>query len=140
MSMVLRDIPKLMDEATSGLDPIIRDEILDVFLEFIQDESHSIFISSHITSDLEKICDYITFIYNGRILLSDIKDEILERYKIIKCSKQALKKVDKKAIIGVRENAFGVQALVLKEYVDNSFIYDNPSLEDIMLYFIKEDR
>ena len=73
-------------------------------------------------------------------MLSDIKDEILERYKIIKCSKQALKKVDKKAIIGVRENAFGVQALVLKEYVDNSFIYDNPSLEDIMLYFIKEDR
>ena len=73
----------ILDEATSGLDPIVRDEILDVFLDFIQDESHSIFISSHIISDLEKICDYITFIHNGKIIFSEVKDELLDKYTII---------------------------------------------------------
>jgi ABC-2 type transport system ATP-binding protein len=70
---------RILDEATSGLDPIIRDEILDVFLEFIQDESHSVFLSSHIISDLEKICDYITFIHKGRIVFSEPKDDLLEK-------------------------------------------------------------
>ena len=75
----------ILDEATSGLDPVMRDEILDIFLDFVQDEEHSILVSSHITSDLEKIADYITFIDNGRVLMSKPKDELIYEYGIARC-------------------------------------------------------
>ncbi|NCC68828.1 MAG: ABC transporter ATP-binding protein, partial [Clostridia bacterium] len=128
----------IMDEATSGLDPIIRDEILDVFLEFIQDENHSIFLSSHIISDLEKICDYITFIHQGRIVFSESKDDLLEKYVIIKCSESVYEAMDKKAVIGMRKNRFGVEALALRSKVGPNMTKDPASIEDIMLYFVKE--
>lgn len=130
----------ILDEATSGLDPIVRDEILDVFLDFIQDESHSIFISSHIISDLEKICDYITFIHNGKILLSEIKDELLDKYTIIKCSEGEYSTIDKSAIIGRRKSRFGIEALALKEKISNNIITDKVNIEDIMLYFVKGEE
>ena len=128
----------ILDEATSGLDPIIRDEILDVFLEFIQDESHSIFISSHIISDLEKICDYITFIHKGKIVFSEAKDELLEKYVILKSSQAAYDAMDKKAVIGVRKNRFGVEALALRNGVSPGMTTDAATIEEIMLYFVKE--
>lgn len=129
----------ILDEATSGLDPIVRNEILDLFLEYIQDEEHSILISSHITSDLERICDYITFIHNGTILLSQDKDEMIQTHRILKCSKEELKKISQKEIVRIKETAFGCEVLVhsnqLEQYRD--FVMDIPTLEDIMLFYVK---
>lgn len=130
----------ILDEATSGLDPIVRDEILDVFLDFIQDESHSIFISSHIISDLEKICDYITFIHNGKIILSDVKDDLLDKYTIIKCTEDEYSTIDKSVIIGRRKSRFGIEALALKEKISSGIITDKVNIEDIMLYFVKGEE
>ena len=106
--------PKLLilDEATSGLDPIARDEVIDIFSEFTRDENHAVLISSHIVSDLEKICDYIAFLDKGRLVLCDGKDSLLERYGLIRCSSAQLANIDIKAIKGKRENAYGVEALV----------------------------
>lgn len=125
----------ILDEATNGLDPLVRDEILDIFLGFIQDESHSIFISSHIISDLEKVCDYITFIHKGSIVFSKTKDDLLESYGILKCSDEDFQNIDSDAVIGCRRNSFGVEALVLKNSVKGDFVMDRPSIEDIMLFY-----
>lgn len=129
----------ILDEATSGLDPIVRNEILDLFLEYIQDEEHSILISSHITSDLERICDYITFIHNGTILLSQDKDEMIQTHRILKCSKEELKKISQEEIVRIKETTFGCEVLVhsnqLEQYRD--FVMDIPTLEDIMLFYVK---
>lgn len=127
----------VLDEATSGLDPIVREEILDVFLEFIQDGERSIFISSHITSDLDKIADYITFIHKGKIVLSETKDNLLYDYGLLKCSNSDYEKIDKDIIIGCRKNQFGVDALVKKNKVKGSYTIDNVSIEDIMLFYIR---
>ena len=128
----------ILDEATSGLDPIIRDEILDVFLEFIQDEEHSIFISSHIISDLEKVCDYITFIHKGKIIFSEPKDKLLEDYGILKCSADSFKSIDKSFVKGFRKNSFGMEVLVLKNNLRGAHVIDRASIEDIMLFYVKE--
>ena len=127
----------ILDEATSGLDPVVREEILDVFLEFIQDERRSIFISSHITSDLEKICDYITFIHKGKIILSEEKDRLLDDYGILKCSLSEFENIDKSLIIGYRKNNYGVEALVKKNNLIGKYLIEKPKIEDIMLYYIK---
>lgn len=128
----------ILDEATSGLDPIIRDEILDVFLDFIQDETHSIFMSSHIISDLEKVCDYITFIHEGKIIFCESKDELKEKFGILKCSENEFLNLDKSVMKGYRKNSFGIEALVYKDRVRKDYTIDNASIEDIMLYYIKE--
>lgn len=132
----------LLDEATSGLDPVIRNEILDVFYDFIQDEEHSILMSSHITSDLEHIADYVTFIHNGKIILSDSKDNILENYAIVKCTKSEFSQIDSSHIVGFRSNAYSCEVLInnrstaLKNY--SRMTIDRATLEDIMLYYGKE--
>ncbi|ATD54157.1 ABC transporter ATP-binding protein [Clostridium chauvoei] len=140
IAVALSHNPKLLilDEATSGLDPIVRDEILDVFLDFIQDENHSIFISSHIISDLEKICDYIAFIHKGQLIFNESKDELLDKYGLLKCSTKEFDSINKDFVIGYRKNTFGIEALVVKNKVPKGFIIDNPSIEDIMLYHVKE--
>lgn len=130
----------ILDEATSGLDPIVRNEILDEFLEFIQDENKSIFISSHILSDLEKICDYITFIHKGKIIFSDDKESLLKKYAVVKCSKDELETLDRSSIIGVRKNAFGIEALVIPDQRTAAMVTDPASIEDIMLYYAKESK
>lgn len=130
----------ILDEATSGLDPIVRDEILDVFLDFIQKEDHSILISSHIISDLEKICDYITFIHQGKIIFSEDKDTLLTKYAIVKCAKNEIDSIGKDAVIAYRKNAFGAEVLVDKKKVKGNFVMDRAGIEDIMLYFVKEER
>ncbi len=128
----------ILDEATSGLDPIVRDEILDILLEFIADENHSIFISSHIISDLEKICDYITFLHKGKVIFTHSKDDLLESFGILKCSHEQLAGIDPQNILGVRKNSFGAEALVYKKNMDRGMIIDRASIEDIMLFYIKE--
>lgn len=125
----------ILDEATSGLDPVVRNELLDTFMEFIQDEGHSIFISSHILSDLEKICDYITYIHKGKVLFSENKDDLMEMYRVVKCDKKELELLDTDAVIGSRSNAFGVEALVKSNAVPAVMLSDAAGIEEVMLYF-----
>lgn len=130
----------LLDEATSGLDPVIRDEILDVFLEFIQDEEKSIFVSSHIISDIEKIADYIVFIHQGRIVFAESKEDLARNYGILKCTIADFETLEQQYIKGYRKNQFGVEALVLKEHFKKGYLVDPASLEQIMLFTIKGDN
>lgn len=131
----------IMDEATSGLDPVVRSEMLDVFLEFIADEGHSILMSSHITSDLERIADRITFIHGGKILLSDQKDVILDDHRIIKCGGDELNRIDGDDIISIRRSEFGCEAMV-KNFSRNGHKYSNmiadrAALDEILLFTVK---
>ena len=138
--------PKLLilDEPTAGLDPIARNEILDIFQDFIQDEEHSILVSSHITSDLEHIADYITFINNGEIVLTKTRDELLENYGIVKCSKEEFERIDKKDYIKCRKNRYEYDILVEnKEDFKIKYdiqIIDKPSIEDIMVIYVKGEK
>lgn len=139
IAMALAHHPKLLilDEPTSGLDPIVRDEILDLFMEFMQDEDNSILFSTHITSDLEKIADYITFIHEGEIVFSKNKDELLYDYGIWKGTVEQSKELPEHAKVRMRKNAFGIEILVNRKEVNNAFHLDKPSIEDIMLFFVK---
>ena len=146
IAVALAHHPKLLilDEPTSGLDPVARNEILDIFQEFIQDENKGIFVSSHITSDLEHIADYITFINNGEIIFIKTRDELLENYGIVKCSEEQFKKIDKKDYIKYKKNRYEYDVLIEDKYefkkkYDISVI-DKPSLEDIMLIYIKGEK
>ncbi len=135
--------PKLLilDEPTSGLDPVARDEVIDIFQDFIQNEECSILLSSHITTDLEHIADYITFINNGEILLSKTRDELLDNYGIVKCTDSEFKKIDKKDFIKYKKTKYEYQILVEnkkefnKKYSINTI--DKITLEDLMLLMIK---
>lgn len=127
----------ILDEATSGLDPIVRDEILDLFYDFVEDESRSILISSHIVSDLEKICDYIAFIHHGKLVFCKEKDRLLEEYAILKCSNEKLADIPRELIKGCRIHSLGVEALVERANAPKGFILDKASLEDIMLLMSK---
>ena len=135
--------PKLLilDEATSGLDPVVRDEILDEFLEFIQDESKGILISSHITSDLEKAADYVTYLHKGRVVLQGAKDELLEEYGKLVCAKADLGRVDRSLLAGTREGQFGCEALVRDRrafrYAYPDLPVDPVTLEEIMVFMVR---
>ena len=138
--------PKLLilDEPTSGLDPVIRSEILDEFLEFIQEEDHTILFSSHITTDLEKVADYIVFMHDGKIVFHESKDELLYSYGILKCGLAEFQTIAKEDYISYRKNAFGYELLVknkkeiAKKY--SGFILDPATLDDIMLFYIRGDK
>lgn len=131
----------ILDEPTNGLDPVFRDELLDVLLEFMQKENHSIFFSSHIVSDLEKISDYIVMIHDGRILFSETKEELLEKYKVIDLGEKDLASVDRKKLIGLKKSQFGARAMVLASDFDGTrYSLEKPTIEEIMLYSIKEEE
>ena len=134
----------IMDEATTGLDPVVRNEILDIFLEFLQNEDHSILMSSHITSDLEKIADSVTFIDKGRLLLTGYKDDILESHGVIKCSKEDYENIGEGDIISARISDFGVEAMVSdKKAVSRKYsglVIDPTTLEEIMLFYVNRDK
>lgn len=131
----------ILDEATSGLDPVVRDDILDILLEFVQDENKSILISSHITSDLEKVADYIVFIHKGKVIFEETKDNLIYNYGIIKCKQKEFNSIDKEDIIRFRKMDYGYEILVknkkelIKKYP--SMVMDNIKIEDIMLMYIK---
>ncbi len=129
----------ILDEATSGLDPVTRDELLDLFYEFIQDEQHSIFMSSHITSDLEKICDYVTYIHKGKLILCQEKDGLMQRMGILKCSETVFRDIDPAAVHGKRTTAFGVEALVERQKIPAGLVVEHASLDDILIYLVKSD-
>ena len=128
----------ILDEATSGLDPVARDDILDILLEFIQDENNSIMISSHILSDLEKIADEIAFIHRGKLIFVESKDILEEEYGIVSLSKEEVESLDKSAIISVRDYKFGKECLVKKQLLPESLEVEKASVEEIMVYMIKE--
>lgn len=133
--------PKLLilDEATSGIDPVVRDEILDILLEFIQDEEHAVLASSHIISDIEKAADYVTFINDGKIVFCEEKDVLLDKYRLVKCGNDELNVLDKSGIIGIRTNSFGAEVLMLAENVPANFVSAKAGIEDIMLMIIKNE-
>lgn len=128
----------VLDEPTSGLDPVMRSEILDIFMEFMQDESHSIFISTHITSDLEHIADYICFIHKGSIVFTEERNEMLERHRILKCTDEELARIDKADIIGMRKGRFTNEVLTTAAEKYPDIAADAPSIEEIMVYYVKE--
>lgn len=130
----------LLDEATSGLDPIVRNEILDLFLDFIQDESHAILFSSHITSDLDKIADYVTFLHEGRVVFSEEKDALRERYAVLHCSAASLSALDRGQVVRVLRHEFHCQALVTHAAqlrLGDQMTLEPATIEQIMLFFIK---
>ena len=129
----------LLDEATSGLDPMVREELLEVFAEFAAQDDHAVLISSHIVSDLEKICDYIAFIHKGKLMLCEEKDVLLERYGLLKCSPQELAAVDPAVIHGKRIGEYGAEALVDRDKAPRDLLVEKPTLEDIILYLAKEE-
>lgn len=139
LAVALSHDPKLLllDEATSGLDPMIRDEMLDLFNEFTREENHSILISSHIVSDLEKVCDYIAFLHQGKLLMCEEKDQLLEKYAVIKIGRQDLEALDPEALAGKREGKYGVEALVYRNLIPSTFATEHTSLEDIILFLAK---
>lgn len=128
----------ILDEATSGLDPMARDEILDLFYEYTRDEEHSILISSHIVSDLEKLCDYITFLHRGKLLFSEEKDRLLEEYAILHCSKENLKDIPKEKILGKRLTPYGADVLIKRGREFKGYTMDKAGVEDIILLMVKE--
>lgn len=134
----------IMDEATTGLDPVVRNEILDIFLEYIQDENHSIFMSSHITSDLEKVADSVTFIDKGRLLLTGYKDDILENHGVIKCGKEDYREIAAEDIISARLTDFGAEVMVSdkaackRKY--SGLVMDNTTLEEIMVFYVNREK
>lgn len=127
----------LMDEPTSGLDPIVRDEVLDLFYDFMQDDGHSILLSSHITSDLDKIADYITFIHEGRIVLSEGRDELLDTYGVLKCTADQLASLAASAVRARRIGAFGCEALVRRSGVPKDWPVEPVNIEQIMLFLTR---
>ena len=146
IATALAHYPKLLilDEATSGLDPVVRNEILDIFLDFIKDEEHSILLSTHITSELEHIADHIIFINDGKIVLENTRDEILDNYGILKCSISDFDKVDKKDIVSFKKNKYNYEILVnnmstcKKKY--KNFVLDKITLEELMVLVIKGEK
>ncbi len=143
ISVALSHDPKLLvlDEATSGLDPISRDEVLEIFNEFTRAEDHSILISSHIVSDLEKLCDYIAFLHKGRLLFCDEKDQLLETYGIFTGTAEQADSLRKEAIISCESSGYGgVRALVRRAEVPESLELERPSVEDVILHMVKGVR
>ena len=134
----------ILDEATSGLDPIMREEILDVLLEFVKQENHSILLSSHITSDLEKIADYIVFIHNGEIILNKTKDELIYEYGVIRCSENDYHNILPEDILSSMKKDYQIDVLIknrkLMEKKYKNLIIDSVSLDEIMLLLVKGER
>lgn len=134
----------ILDEATSGLDPVMREEILDIFLDFVQDENHSILLSSHITSDLEKVADYITFIHNGKIILSAKKDDLIYQYAVMRCTSEQFAKLNKTHILAYRKRDYQTDVLVAdkimaqRKYKD--IVVDAVSVDEVMLLLTKGER
>lgn len=146
MAAALAHHPKLLilDEATSGLDPVMRDEMLDVFLDFVQEDDHSILLSSHITSDLEKAADFITFLHNGKIILTASKDELLYQYAVMRCKESQFKTLDPGDILAYRKRDYQIDVLTPdrnkaeKKY--RNIVMDYAAIDEIMLLLVKGER
>ena len=130
----------ILDEATSGLDPMARDELLDIFNDFTRDENCSILLSSHIVSDLEKICDYIAFLHRGRLVLCEEKDRLLEEDALIRLTEERLRELSEESVISRRASGYATEALVLRGGIPAAIPTEHTSLEDIILFLAKGDE
>lgn len=130
----------ILDEATSGLDPVVRDEVVEMFSDFTRDENHSILISSHIVSDLEKLCDYVAFLHKGKLLLCEEKDQLLAEYGLIHCTAEELQKLPSEAIKYKKENPYGIEAMVLRSAVPANVNVSPISIEELFVFMVKEAR
>ena len=142
IAVALSHNPRLLilDEATNGLDPVVRSEVNEIFTEFTRDESHSILISSHIVSDLDRICDYIVFIHNGRLMLFEEKDRLLEKYCIVHCTREQLSSIERSKIIGRKENKYDISVLMEKSQVKSGFSTSPVDIEELFVFMAKEDN
>ena len=129
----------ILDEPTSGLDPVVRDEVVELFSQFTRDETHAILISSHIVSDLEKLCDYIAFLHQGRLLLCEEKDRLLEEYGLVHLSRADFAALDSTAVIGSRRSPYGVSAVIRRDAVPAALPVEPVSIEDLFVLMIKGD-
>ena len=129
----------ILDEPTSGLDPVVRDEVVELFSQFTRDEKHAILISSHIVSDLEKLCDYIAFLHQGRLLLCEEKDRLLEEYGLVHLSRADFAALDSAAVIGSRRSPYGVSAVIRRDAVPAALPVEPVSIEDLFVLMIKGD-
>ena len=143
-SVLSRDTKLLvLDEATNGLDPVMRAEILELLQEYVMDGERSVIFSTHILSDLEQIADYIYFIHKGRTILYDAKDELIESYLLIKGERSAVSVELEKALIGVLDNAYGFEALLPSDkagLLGSEFHYEKPNIDQIVVHYIKDGK
>lgn len=140
LAVALSHHPKLLilDEATAGLDPVVREEILDILTDFTRKESHSVLISSHIISDLEKICDYIAILHQGQLLLCEEKDRLLETYGLLSCTREQLADLEPGTVLGKKESPYGVQALVRRDLVPAGWNVSPVNVEELFIFLVKE--
>ena len=130
----------LLDEPTSGLDPVVRDEVVEMFYDFTRDENHSILISSHIVSDLERLCDYVAFLHKGKLLLCEEKDVLLSEYGIIHCTVEQLSELDKNVIKYRKEMPYGTEIIVPRKDAPDGFKLSPISIEELFVFMVKEAR
>ena len=130
----------LLDEPTAGLDPVVRDELVEMLYDFTRDESHSILISSHIVSDLEKLCDYIAFIHGGKLMLCGEKDVLLSQYGILRCAEEELSDIPEDALKHKKITPYGAEAIVKRDLLPDGFSVSAVGLEELFVSMIKENK
>ena len=130
----------LLDEATSGLDPVVRDDVTDLLLDFTRDEGHSILLSSHIVSDLEKVCDYIAFLHKGKLMLMEEKDALTNEYGVLQCSLTEAEQIDPAAVIGRQDTPYGCRLIVRRDAVPVGTALGNVSIEELFIFMVKEEQ
>ena len=130
----------ILDEATSGLDPVVRDEVVTMLSEFTREEGHSILISSHIVSDLEKLCDYIAFLHRGKLMLFEEKDMLLGKYGIVYCTHEQLPLLSPSAVLHRKENPYGAEVLMLRDAVPADWKISPVSIEELFVFMVKEAK
>jgi len=130
----------ILDEATSRLDPVVRDEVVEMFSDFTRDANHSILISSHIVSDLEKLCDYVAFLHKGKLLLCEEKDQLLAEYGLIHCTAEELQNLPTEAIKHRKETPYGVEAMVLRRAIPSGMNISPISMEELFVFMVKEAK
>ncbi|MBQ2767863.1 MAG: ABC transporter ATP-binding protein [Clostridia bacterium] len=130
----------LLDEPTGGLDPVVRDEVVEMFHDFTRDENHAILMSSHIVSDLEKLCDYVAFLHRGKLILCEEKDALLSAYGIVHCTPEQLGELELRAILHTKVTPYGVEAIVLREHIPNTFKISPISIEELFVFMVKEAK
>ncbi len=130
----------LLDEATSGLDPVARDQVVALLEDFTRDENHAVLMSSHIVSDLEKLCDYIAFLHQGKLMLFEEKDVLLEKYGVLRCSPEQMDQLDREAVLHRKDARYGSEALVQRSAVPSGMAVSPISIEELFVYMVKEAK
>ena len=128
----------ILDEATSGLDPVVRDEVVEMFCDFTREENHSILISSHIVSDLEKLCDYIAFLHKGKLMLFEEKDQLLAEYGLVHCDAEQFSRIPSEAIRYRKQTPYGIEAMVRREGIPGDIHVSPISIEELFVFMVKE--